>query len=109
MRARSRPVHTWYWSGAMPTNCAGQPSACRPRGQRRSTPWHAATRRHPVGSEVTAEITDVFPTTREYFVAFDGLWSALFWTGTPPIVGTTAQFIADRHLDATRRIRLRTA
>lgn len=71
--------------------------------------WCAAKSRHPIGSEVTAEITDVFPSTREYFVAFDGLQSGLFWSGTPPVVGTTAQFTIDRHLDATRRIRLRSA
>lgn len=73
------------------------------------TEWRAAKNRHPVGSEVTAEITDVFPINREYFVEFDGIWSCLFWSGTPPVVGTTAQFIVDRHLDATRRIRLRSA
>ncbi|OXR41594.1 hypothetical protein B7C42_06235 [Nocardia cerradoensis] len=78
----------------------------RPSRHERSE-WHAATHRHPVGSEVTAEITDIFATTREYLVTFDGRWSAVFWTGIPPIVGTTAQFIVDRHLDATRRIRLR--
>lgn len=71
--------------------------------------WCAAKNRHPVGSAVTAEITDVFPSTREYFVAFDGLRSVLSWSGTPPVVGAIAQFTVDRHLDATRRIRLRSA
>jgi hypothetical protein len=71
--------------------------------------WCAAKNRHPVGSEVTAEITDVFPSNRAYSVTFDGLWSVLSWSGIPPVVGTVAQFIVDRHLDATRRILLGSA
>lgn len=47
--------------------------------------WHTAKNRYRVGSEVTAEITAVTPGNREYFVTFDGLWSGLFWSGTPPI------------------------
>ncbi|MGM7648878.1 hypothetical protein ACSVDM_28545 [Nocardia sp. JW2] len=70
--------------------------------------WHAVKRRHPVGSEVTAEITHVFSSNREYVVEFDGVWSALPWTGEPPIAGTTAGFVVDRHLDETHRILLRT-
>jgi hypothetical protein len=69
--------------------------------------WREAKYRHPVGSEVTAEITDVFSSSREYYVTFDGLWSCLSWSGTPPSVGTTAKFTVDRQLDATQRIRLR--
>jgi hypothetical protein len=69
--------------------------------------WHAVKHRHPVGSEVTAEITDVFSLNREYCVMFDGVRAALPWTDTPPAVGTNARFVVDRHLDATRRVRLR--
>jgi hypothetical protein len=69
--------------------------------------WHAVKHRYPVGSEVTAEITDVFSLNREYCVMFDGVWAALPWSGTPPLVGTNARFVVDRHLDATRRVRLR--
>ncbi len=69
--------------------------------------WCTAKNRHPVGSEVTAEITGVFPGNREYTVAFDGLRSVLPWSGPPPVVGTIAQFTVHRHLDVTRRIVLR--
>lgn len=74
----------------------------------RSEPeWHAVKHRHPVGSEVIAEITGVYPSSREYTVTFGGVWSDLAWTGTPPVVGTEARFVVERHLDATRRVLLR--
>lgn len=71
--------------------------------------WHAFKNRHPLESEVTAEVIHVFPANREYVVTFEGTWSGLPWTGTPPTVGTTARFVVDRHLDTTRRILLRNA
>ncbi|WP_280460335.1 hypothetical protein [Nocardia carnea] len=46
--------------------------------------WRVVKSRYPVGAGVAAEITDVFPVNREYFVTFDGLWSGLSWSGTPP-------------------------
>jgi len=74
----------------------------------RSEPeWKTVRHRYPVGSEVIAEVTDVFPSNREYVVRFDGVWSVLVWTGTPPVVGTNARFVVDRHLDTTRRVQLR--
>lgn len=68
--------------------------------------WHTVKHRHPVGSEVNAEITHVVPLNREYWVMFDGVWASRPWTGTPPTVGTTARFVIDRHLDTTRRVLL---
>ncbi|MFI5615351.1 hypothetical protein [Amycolatopsis sp. NPDC051903] len=74
----------------------------------RSEPeWQAVKHRYPVGSEVIAEITEVFTSNREYVVRFGGVWSVLEWTGTPPVVGANARFVVDRHLDATRRVLLR--
>ncbi|MEU5265626.1 hypothetical protein [Amycolatopsis sp. NPDC021455] len=71
--------------------------------------WRAVRHRYPAGSEVIAEITHVFPSDREYVVTFDGVWSVLAWTGAPPVVGATARFVVDRHLDATRRVLLRSS
>lgn len=74
----------------------------------RSEPeWHAVKHRYPVGAEVIAEITHVYPSNREYTVRFDGVWSALEWTDTPPVAGTSARFVVERHLDTTRRVLLR--
>lgn len=69
--------------------------------------WQDLKNRHPVGSEVTAEVIHVFPANREYVVTVDGVWCGLPWTEPPPTVGTTARLVVDRHLDATRRILLR--
>ncbi|WP_432850702.1 hypothetical protein ACQPXB_08625 [Amycolatopsis sp. CA-161197] len=74
----------------------------------RSEPeWVSVKHRYPVGSEVIAKITEVFPSNREYVATFDGVWSVLAWTGTPPVVGANARFVVDHHLDATRRVLLR--
>jgi len=71
--------------------------------------WRALKNRHPLESEVTAEVVQVYPANREYIVTFDGVSSAIPWTGPRPTVGTVARFVVDRHLDATRRIRLRSS
>ncbi|MCG8920727.1 hypothetical protein L6E12_33715 [Actinokineospora sp. PR83] len=74
----------------------------------RSEPgWQAVKHRYPVCSEVIAEITDVFPSNREYVVTFGGIRSVLAWTGTPPVVGANTRFVVARHLDTTRRVLLR--
>lgn len=74
----------------------------------RSTPeWQAVKHKYPIGTEVTAEITELFPSNREYVVTFDGIWAVLVWTGTPPVLGTTADFVVTRHLDTTHRVLLR--
>ncbi|MFX0578162.1 hypothetical protein [Nocardia nepalensis] len=95
-------VRLWPLDAAFRSSTAGWPTMSEPE-------WRAVKSRHPVGSEVTAEITRVFPLNREYFVEFDGFWSALPWSGAPPAVGTSALFVVDRHLDETRRIVLRGA
>lgn len=69
--------------------------------------WQDLKNRHPLESEVAAEVTHVFPADREYVVTVEGVWCGLPWTGAPPAVGTIARFVVDRHLDATRRILLR--
>ena len=71
--------------------------------------WLALKGRYPLGAEVDAEVAEVFPSTREYTVEFEGGWSLLAWTDTPPPVGTTARFVVDRLLDTTRRVLLRPA
>ncbi len=71
--------------------------------------WTALKERHPVTSEVTAEVTAVYRWNREYDVAVDGVHCGLPWRGSPPAVGATARFVVDRHLDATRRLLLREA
>jgi ribosomal protein S1 len=71
-----------------------------------STPeqWLVIKERFPVGTEVTATVTDVFPANREYAVRFEDCWSVLEWTGDPPRVGTASRYAVTRHLDRTRRI-----
>lgn len=69
--------------------------------------WRAFKNRHPLESEVTAEVIHVFPANHEYVVTVDGLWCGLPWIGPPPTIGTIARFVVNRHLDATRRILLR--
>jgi hypothetical protein len=64
----------------------------------------AGRARFPVGSEVTATVTDVFPANREYVVRFADCGSVLEWTGDPPRVGTASRYTVTRHLDRTRRI-----
>lgn len=79
------------------------------RLDRTEAQWSAIKSRYPVGSEVTAEVTAVYASNREYDVAFDGVRCGLPWRGSPPEVGATARFVVDRHLDATRRFLLREA
>ncbi|NKY42618.1 hypothetical protein [Nocardia cerradoensis] len=93
-------VRLWPLDAAFRSNRALFPALSEPE-------WCTVKSRHPVGSAVTAEITGVFPSNREYTVAFDGLRSVLPWSGPPPVVGTIARFTVDRHLDVTRRILLR--
>ncbi|WP_280419498.1 hypothetical protein [Nocardia carnea] len=100
LQHRRGQVRLWPLDSALRSSRAGFPVMSE-------SEWRVVKSRYPVGAGVAAEITDVFPVNREYFVTFDGLWSGLSWSGTPPVVGTTAQFAVDRHLDATRRIRLR--
>ena len=96
-----RQVRLWPLDGAFRSSTADR--------WRSEHEWQSVTRRYPVGSEVIAEITSVFPSNREYVVTFDGVWSVLAWTGTPPVVGANAGFVVDRHLEATRRVQLRRA
>ncbi|MEC3919282.1 hypothetical protein [Nocardia sp. CDC160] len=97
-----RQVRLWPLDTAFQSSTAVWPAMSEPE-------WRAVKIRHPVGSEVTAEVTQVFPLNREYFVEFDAVWSALPWSGAPPAVGTSALFVVDRHLDETRRLVLRCA
>lgn len=99
LQHRHGQVRLWPLDGAFRSSTQRWPMS--------EAEWHAAKSRHPVGSEVVAKVTHVFPGNREYVVAFDGVWSDLSWTGTPPTLGAPAHYMVDRHLDATRRIRLR--
>lgn len=51
-----------------------------------------------------ATVTSVAPANRWYTVTFDDAWSKVTWTGRPPGIGTTAEFVVTKVLDATRRI-----
>lgn len=72
--------------------------------------WRRAKLRHPVGSTVTAQVTDVFPATQEYWIRFTGdvgkRWSyaLLPWAGEHPVAGSVGQYRIGAHLDTTRRI-----
>lgn len=66
--------------------------------------WLAIKSRFPVGSEITATVTDVYQANREYVVRFEDFWSVLEWTGGPPQVGTASKYTVNRHLEQTQRI-----
>jgi hypothetical protein len=66
--------------------------------------WLVIKDRFPVGAEVTATITGVYPANREYVVRFEDRCSTIEWTGDAPRVGTASQYTITRHLDQTRRI-----
>ncbi|MGW0520471.1 hypothetical protein [Crossiella sp. NPDC003009] len=68
--------------------------------------WSAIKVRHPVGSLVTATVTGITPGNRWYTVTFGAAFSRITWTGSPPEVGVTADFVVTRLLDTTRRIQL---
>jgi len=68
--------------------------------------WLVIKDRFPVGSEVTATVTDVFQANREYVVRFEDCHSVLEWTGDAPRVGAASRYAVTRHLDQTRRIRI---
>ncbi|MFI7595435.1 hypothetical protein [Micromonospora sp. NPDC049359] len=66
--------------------------------------WLVLKMRFPIGSAVTATVTHVFTSNREYVVRFEDCSSALEWTGEAPMVGATGRYTITRHLDHTRRV-----
>jgi hypothetical protein len=72
--------------------------------------WRQAKRCYPVGSAVSAYVTEVFTFNHEYRIRFTGddcpNWpgALLPWTGEPPTMGSTGQYRIVAHLEATRRI-----
>ncbi|WFE50661.1 hypothetical protein [Micromonospora sp. WMMD1155] len=68
--------------------------------------WLSIKARFPIGCVVTATVTNVFVSNREYVVKFDDCWSSLEWNGAAPKVGTTGWYTVIRQLDETRRVLL---
>ncbi len=66
--------------------------------------WRAIKDRFPVGTDVTATVTHVFPANREYQVQSEDCRAILEWTGPPPITGTADNYTVTRHLEHTQRI-----
>ncbi|WP_433114699.1 hypothetical protein [Micromonospora sp. CA-246542] len=66
--------------------------------------WLALKMRFPTGSAVTATVTHLFTSNREYVVRFEDCSAALEWTGQVPRVGATGRYTITRHLDHTRRV-----
>ena len=72
--------------------------------------WCRAKLRYPVGSTVTAQVTEVYPFNQEYWIRFTGddtgRWchALLSWTGEQPVVGSTGRYRIVAHLDTTGRI-----
>ena len=62
--------------------------------------------RYREGQLVTARVTDVFTSNREYIVAFGDDRAALEWSYERPTLGTTGTFRIKALLDTTRRILL---
>ena len=75
-------------------------------GDRTGEQWLLIKGRFPVGSAVTATVTDVYRSDRTYVMRFLDCWSVLEWTGMAPQVGATGSYAVTRHLDRTRRITL---
>ncbi|MEV6448768.1 hypothetical protein [Amycolatopsis sp. NPDC051716] len=67
--------------------------------------WRARKARHPEGTVLTAEVSDVC--AGSYLVRYEGGWSVLEDDEEPPEVGTRAAYEVVRHLDTTRRTLLR--
>ncbi|MEU4518364.1 hypothetical protein AB0F52_06540 [Amycolatopsis sp. NPDC024027] len=67
--------------------------------------WRARKARHPVGTVLTAEVSDVY--VGSYLVRYEGGWSLLEDDEALPEVGTRAAYEVIRHLDTTRRTLLR--
>lgn len=76
-------------------------------GTRTLEEWAATRDRFPVGAEVTASVTSVFTSSREYEVRFEDYRAILEWTGTAPPTEATSRYIVTKHLNETRRIMLR--
>ncbi|MEU7774327.1 hypothetical protein AB0C44_23680 [Micromonospora taraxaci] len=66
--------------------------------------WLSIKARFPIGSVVTATVTDVFVSNRECVVRFEDCWSSLQWSSEAPKVGATGRYTVARHLDVTRRV-----
>ena len=68
--------------------------------------WLARKSRFPVGTVVTATVTDVYQPNRECVVRFEDCWAVLEWTTDAPQIGTASRYTVTRHLDQTQRIML---
>ncbi|GAA4208547.1 hypothetical protein [Actinocatenispora rupis] len=66
--------------------------------------WAAVSARYPVGSTVTATVTHVFPSNREYVVEFDSHHAVLEYEDPAPTVGTVGRYHVVRLLEWTQRI-----
>jgi hypothetical protein len=69
--------------------------------------WRVRKARYPVGTVLTAEVSNAFVSDGSYLVRYEGGWSLLEGDGEPPEVGTRAAYEVIRHLDTTRRTLLR--
>ncbi|BCJ26890.1 hypothetical protein [Actinocatenispora sera] len=79
-----------------------RPTLCRLT----SEAWEELCARHPVGSTVTATVTSVYPSNREYVTEFDGHHAVLEYDEPAPTVGAVGRYRVVRLLHATQRIRL---
>ena len=71
--------------------------------------WQARTARYPVGTTLTAVVSNAYVSDGSYSVRYEGGWSHLEGGGELPEVGTSARYEVVRHLDTTRRTLLRPA
>ena len=71
--------------------------------------WRESIARHPLGSQTTATVTQVFSSTRNYHVQFGDAWATVEWTNEPPPEGAEIVFTVRRHLHTTRRFLLEPA
>ena len=71
--------------------------------------WRARKAYYPVGTTLTAVVSEAYVSDSSYVVRYEGGWSVLEGDGELPAVGTSAEYEVTRHLDTTRRTLLRPA
>lgn len=69
--------------------------------------WGELKRRYPVGSVVSARVTEVFPSNRECWVTDGVLSEGVEWTAPEPVISDEAHYLVTGHRDTIQRVLLR--
>lgn len=101
LQHRPGQVRLWPLGGAIPP-------PPRPRPRTTDEEWATRKARRPVGSEVTATVTEVFSNGRQYVVQFGDDRGSVEWRADeqPPTVGDSRRYRLVRHLDTVQHFLL---